>query len=86
MVTHNRSILPYVDTIYVLTHGTLRKVESWERRALHAQRSGGISENRYNSYSYLVSDESPPQTPQEHRNRTIRSDAPTLHNLTAQPC
>ncbi|WP_318836534.1 ATP-binding cassette domain-containing protein [Schaalia sp. ORNL0103] len=28
MVTHDRSILPYVDTIYELTHGTLTKLES----------------------------------------------------------
>lgn len=28
MVTHDRSILPYVDTIYELTHGTLTKVEA----------------------------------------------------------
>lgn len=28
MVTHDRSILPYVDTIYQLAHGTLTKVES----------------------------------------------------------
>lgn len=28
MVTHDRSILPYVDTIYELAHGTLTKVES----------------------------------------------------------
>ena len=28
MVTHDRSILPYVDTIYELTHGTLAMVEA----------------------------------------------------------
>ena len=28
MVTHDRSILPYVDTIYELTHGTLTRVEA----------------------------------------------------------
>ena len=28
MVTHDRSILPYVDTIYEFTHGTLTKVET----------------------------------------------------------
>ena len=28
MVTHERSILPYVDTIYELTHGTLTRVEA----------------------------------------------------------
>ena len=27
MVTHDRSILPYVDTIYELTHGTLTRVD-----------------------------------------------------------
>lgn len=86
MVTHDRSILPYVDTIYELTHGTLTSLYAWERRVLHAQRSGDIGENRCNSYSYLMSDKSHSQTPQEHRNRTIRSDAPTLHNPTAQPC
>ena len=26
MVTHDRSILPYMDTIYVLTHGTLTRL------------------------------------------------------------
>ena len=28
MVTHDRSILPYVDTIYELTHGTLTRLEA----------------------------------------------------------
>ena len=28
MVTHDRSILPYVGTIYELTHGTLTKIEA----------------------------------------------------------
>ena len=28
MVTHDRSILPYADTIYELTHGTLTKLEA----------------------------------------------------------
>ena len=28
MVTHDRSILPYVDTTYELTHGTLTRVEA----------------------------------------------------------
>lgn len=28
MVTHDRSILPYVDTIYEFTHGMLTKVET----------------------------------------------------------
>ena len=28
MVTHDRSILPYVDTIYELAHGTLTRVEA----------------------------------------------------------
>ena len=28
MVTHDRSSLPYVDTSYELTHGTLTKVEA----------------------------------------------------------
>ena len=28
MVTHDRSTLPYVDTIYELTHGTLTRLEA----------------------------------------------------------
>ena len=28
IVTHDRSILPYVDTIYELTHGTLTRLEA----------------------------------------------------------
>ena len=28
MVTHDRSILPYVDTIYELKHGTLARLAS----------------------------------------------------------
>ena len=40
-MTHDRSILPYVDTIYELTHGTLTRVEAKEPRALHAESSGG---------------------------------------------
>lgn len=42
MVTHDRSILPYVDTIYELTHGTLTKLEACAERALQEHRSGGI--------------------------------------------
>ena len=28
MMTHDRSILPYVETIYELTHGTLTRLEA----------------------------------------------------------